>query len=263
MARLAAQLYTLRDYTTTAEGFADVLRMCHAIGYEGVQLSAVGCMNGEEPEVDAKTARELLDENGLECCITHRPWDRLTDHLEAEIEFHHTLRCDHAAIGGIWSGHAASVYRGFLAEAEPVIAGLKAAGIRFGYHNHSHEFIRDPETGLRGIDILLDESSPDLMFELDTYWINHACADPVAYLQRASGRMPVIHLKDGEVVPKEGTVMAPVGEGNLNWDAILTTGVQGGVEWFVVEQDFCRRDPYDCLRSSYEFLVQRLEALGL
>ncbi|AIE83899.1 sugar phosphate isomerase/epimerase family protein [Fimbriimonas ginsengisoli] len=258
MARLAAQLYTVRDFTGTEEGFADVLRMCHGIGYEGVQLSAIGCMNGDAPTVNAARARELLDENGLVCCATHRPWNRLVDNLDEEIEFHKTLGCDYVAIGGIWDyGQDADAYRRFLKDAQPVIAGLKEAGIRFGYHNHSHEFIRDPETGRPCYEILIEEGAPDLMLEVDTYWVAHAGADPAALLRRLAGRVPVIHVKDMEVVPKEGGVMAPVGEGNLNWDAILSAANEAGVEWHAVEQDICRRDPFDCLDSSYRFLSER------
>lgn len=260
-ARLAAQLYTVREYTKTAEGFADALRMCHAIGYDGVQLSAVGCMNGDSPEVDAARARDLLDENGLACCATHRPWKRLMENRDEEIAFHKTLRCDYVAIGGIGEyGEEPAAYRRFLAEAGPVVEDLKAAGIRFGYHNHSHEFIRDPATGKPCFNILLDEGGPDLMLEIDTYWIAHAGADPAAMLTRCAGRIPVIHVKDCEVVSKTGPFMAPVGEGNLNWDAVIEAAEAGRVEWYVVEQDEFLRDPFDCLASSYEFLTERLAA---
>lgn len=260
MVRIAAQLYTLREFTKTAQGFADALAICHEIGYEGVQLSAVGCMDGESPEVSARQARELLDENGLECCATHRPLRNFIDNIEEEIEFHRTLRCDYTAIGGIWNGHSSDVYRSFLSEAEPIIATLKGQGIRFGYHNHDHEFIRDGEKNLRGFDVLVDQGGQDLMMEIDTFWIAAAGASPVYWLERCSGRIPVIHVKDGEVVPDVGHTMAPVGEGNQDWNGILGASRRGGTEWLVVEQDVCRRDPFECLASSYDFLSQLVEA---
>lgn len=251
VSKLAVQFYTLREYTQTAEGFESALAVCHEIGYPAVQLSAVGCMNGENPAVDAKTAREILDANGLVCCATHRPWDSLRDRTEQEIEFHQTLGCDYVAIGGIWP----KTYEEFAAFAEtsrPVIEKLKAAGIRFGYHNHSHEFARRLGGGT-WYDAFV-EAQGDLMLEIDTYWVAHGGLDPAKLLRRCAGRIPVIHVKDMEVVPGEGPTYAPIGEGNLDWTEILQAGEEGGVEWYVVEQDTCRRDPFDCLRSSFEFL---------
>lgn len=257
-ARLAAQLYTLREFTKTAQEFEDALRMVHAIGYEGVQLSAVGCMNGETPEVDAKTAKRMLDEQGLVCCATHRPWKQLVETTDAEIEFHQTLECDYVAIGGIWDyGKTPDSYHRFLSDARPVIQKLTQAGLKFGFHNHHHEFIRNPETGKTCYDILIDEC-PELQMEIDVYWVAHAGADPAQLMARLPGRIDVIHAKDKEVVDPDGPVMAPVGEGNLNWDAILAAGEAGGTRWWVVEQDVCRRDPFECLASSFEFLAPRI-----
>jgi sugar phosphate isomerase/epimerase len=253
--KLAAQLYTLRDFTKTAEDFDNALGICHEIGYEAVQLSAVGCMAGDSPEVDAKTARMMLDHNGLKCCATHRAWDSLKNRTAFEIEFHQELGCDYVAIGGLWPKDYRE-FRTFLSEAAPVIQQLKAAGIRFGYHNHSHEFVRNPETGKTWYDVLIDEGGADLMLEIDTYWVSHAGVDPAKLLARCAGRIPVIHVKDKEVVPGDGPVYAPVGEGNLDWAAIVAAGERGGVEWFAVEQDTCRRDPFDCLRASFNFLAE-------
>ncbi|MEJ5171855.1 MAG: hypothetical protein WHU10_12775, partial [Fimbriimonadales bacterium] len=97
--RIALQLYTMREFTKTADGFGEVLRRAGEMGYQGVQLSAVGCMNGDPPEVDAQLAKRMLDEFGLEACCTHRPWDRLHGATEAEIEFHRTLACPLAGLG--------------------------------------------------------------------------------------------------------------------------------------------------------------------
>jgi sugar phosphate isomerase/epimerase len=254
--KLAAQFYTLREYTTTAEGFRNSLQVCHEIGYAGVQLSAVGCMNGDKPEVSAAQAKEMLEASGLVCCATHRPWKRLVENTDEEIDFHKTLGCDFAAIGGISGDYGVhpDSYRRFLRDAEPVIEKLKAAGIRFGFHNHEHEFIRNPETGKPCYDILIDEGGPDLMLEVDTFWAVIAGVDPANIFARCPGRVPVIHVKDLEVVEKIGPVMCPVGEGNLDWERIVKTCDDSGTEWYVVEQDDCRRDPFSCLRSSWEYL---------
>ena len=54
--QLAVQMYTVRDFTHMASELAESLAKIRAIGYEAVQLSAVGAMNGDCPAVDAALA---------------------------------------------------------------------------------------------------------------------------------------------------------------------------------------------------------------
>ncbi|WP_231571708.1 sugar phosphate isomerase/epimerase family protein [Gordoniibacillus kamchatkensis] len=68
-------------------------------------------------------------------------------------------------------------------------------------------------------------------------------------------RMKVVHLKDMAIVGDQ-QVFAEIGEGNLNWPAILEACEETGVEWYVVEQDVCRRDPFESLAISYRALAK-------
>ncbi len=257
---LAVQMYTLRDYTRTARDFRDSLGKIHSMGYRAAQLSAVGAIDGPAPELTPQQCRELLDEFEIKCIATHRSWERLSIHIEDEIELHHTLGCNYTAIGGLpgtYEQDGEEGYRRFLHDSAPVIQKLADAGIRFGYHNHSHEFVRIGTEQRTRYDIFLEEA-PQLMLEIDVYWAIHAGINPERLIEAAAGRVPVIHIKDKEVVPKDGPVMAAIGEGNMDWKHLLPACAKAGVEWYAVEQDVCRRDPFDCLRSSYNF-VTRLE----
>jgi sugar phosphate isomerase/epimerase len=256
--QLAAQLYTVRDFTKTAADFAQTLQKIRDIGYPAVQISAVEAMSGETPAVSAKTARQMLDDLGLACIATHRSWEALSQHTEQEIEFHQTLGCDFAAIGGlpsVYRQQGAIGFAEFVRDAAPVIATLKASGIRFGYHNHAFEFARSGDGPATLFDTLINEGGPDFCLEIDLYWAAHAGLNPERLIERCQGRVPVIHVKDKEMAG-DAPVMAPVGEGNLDWPHLLPACVAAGVEWYAVEQDTCRRDPFDCLRSSFEFLSE-------
>ncbi|MBF0245313.1 MAG: sugar phosphate isomerase/epimerase [Planctomycetes bacterium] len=256
--KLAVQMFTIRDFTKTAADLAKSLKACAQMGYTAVQMSAVGAMNGEAPEVSAKVARKMLDDNGLSCIATHRSWQNLMGHLDEEIAFHKCLRCDYVAIGGIPDDYERTVdgYRRWLADARAVIAALKAEGIRFGHHNHSHEFFRPERGGPTLEDVLIDEGGADLMMELDLYWITHAGLNCERILERCAGRVPVIHLKDKEILPgwNESTIAA-IGEGTMDWAHIIPTCEKSGVDWYAIEQDTCQRDPFDCLRSSFDYLT--------
>ena len=251
--RLAAQMYTLRDLTGTVAGLDSALERVAAMGYAGVQLSAVGAWDAGL--IDAAGLRAMLDRHGLVCCATHRPLARLLDDSAGEIAIHETLGCDYVAVGSIAKeyGMEPSSYRRFLEDARPMMARLGEAGIRFGYHNHALEFRR---RGRDHYDLLLDASR--LQLEIDVYWVAVAGLSPSDLLRRAAGRIAAVHLKDLEVTGWEPPTYAPVGEGNLDWDAILLACREGGTEWGIVEQDVCRRDPFECLASSYGFLRDRV-----
>jgi sugar phosphate isomerase/epimerase len=248
--RVAVQMYTLREDTRTGEGFREALRKCAEIGYPAVQLSAVGCMDGERPEVSPAQARAWLDEFGLRCVATHRPWERLSGKTHEEIEFHQALGCGYTALGWLMQDYQERKHEGYAdwcRQAVELSARYAAAGIRLGYHNHAFEF---EAVGGKPLYENFVEAGPALHLEVDTYWVHMGGQDPAALLRRVPGRVSVIHVKDAS---PEGEMRA-VGEGVLDWDAILDAGKASGVEWYIVEQDVCDRDPYDCLASSFRFL---------
>jgi len=275
---IAAQLYTVRQFTQTPADLARTLRRIKQIGYDAVQVSAIG------PIEPAELAR-LLSGEGLTCCVTHSPYERMRDQTQRVIEEHRTIGCEYAAIGGLPGTYRnAEGYHRFARECSEVARALRAGGLTFGYHNHSFEL--EKFDGRRGLDILIDESDPQAVtFEIDTYWIQHGGGDPAAWIDRLAGRCPLVHLKD-MVVGKDTTsppparfagepeeqyqkrleahraprpIMAEVGEGNMNWSAILAACRRAGVKWYIVEQDVCQRDPFESLAIS----LRNLRAMGI
>jgi sugar phosphate isomerase/epimerase len=259
---LAAQLYTVRQFVQTAPDLAASLKKVRDIGYTAVQISGIGPI----PDTDVKA---MVADLGLTICITHTSPDELWNDLDRVIARHELWDCPHVAIGSMPQSYRArgeAGFRQFAAEAAAIGKRLTAAGLDFSYHNHSFEFVRFPATvspqvrGKRtGLDVIFDESDPRyLKAEPDTYWIQHGGGDPAAWIRKLAGRVPVVHLKD-MVIQDGKQVMAEIGEGNLNWPAILDACRKAGVEWYAIEQDECQRDPFESLRISYE----NLSGMGL
>lgn len=241
--QIAAQLYTLRDFLKTPEDIARTLSRVAEIGYRAVQLSALG-------PIDTRELKRLCDGAGLAVCATHVRYDRLRDDLDAVVEEHEILGCPYVAIGSMPEAYRnAEGYHRFAREASEVARRLKERGLTFGYHNHSFELERyDGETGL---EVLYRDSDPAVFQgEIDTYWIQHGGGDPAAWIRRMKGRCHVLHLKDMAIRGGKEQLMAEVGEGNLNWPAILDAAREAGVRWYVVEQDTCQRDPFESIAIS-------------
>lgn len=243
-------MYTVREFVKTPAGIAESLKKIRGLGYEAVQLSGLGPIGTQE-------LKRMLDGEGLTAAATHIPWNRLQDDIQSVIDEHNALECKNVAIGSMPNDYrSAEGYGRFAREASEVAAKLNAAGLTFSYHNHSFEFERFGDR--TGFQILVEESTPALGMEIDTYWVQYGGADPAHWIRRVKGRIPIVHVKDMTARGKE-ILMAEVGEGNLNWPNILDACKEAGVEWYCVEQDHCQRDPFESLGISY----RNLRAMGL
>ncbi|MGH2344993.1 MAG: sugar phosphate isomerase/epimerase family protein, partial [Chloroflexota bacterium] len=65
------------------------------------------------------------------------------------------------------------------------------------------------------------------------YWAAYAGTDPIGLLEKYSGRIPVVHLKD----MNQERRFTEVGDGTLNIVGICEAAVKQGTEWLVVEHD--------------------------
>jgi len=246
---IAAELYTLRDHLRDANAIAAGLQRVREIGYQGVELAGLG------PIAPAHLAR-LLRETGLAACSAHVRWERLRDETDAVVEDCRTWGCDHVAVPLPPPEYRnAAGYSRFGAEAGELAVRLGTGGVRLSYHNHSFELERFGSAS--GLERLLEAGGPALGAQLDTYWIQHGGGSPAGWIRRFGGRVPSIHLKDMVIVDGE-PAMAEIGEGNLDWVELLLACKEAGTEVLIVEQDVCRRDPFESLAISR----RNLAALG-
>ncbi|MBE5803042.1 MAG: sugar phosphate isomerase/epimerase [Clostridiales bacterium] len=242
---IGAQFFTLREMTQTLDGLALALKQVADIGYRTVQISGTCPF---EPE----WMRDQLAMNGLRCVITHTPVDRLTGDPTQVAADHDVFGCPHVGLG--WYAFDESKpdanYGHFLSTWLPVARALKQGGKLLMYHNHDQEFNR--LDGRVILDRLMEDVPAELMgFTLDTFWVQAGGGDPAQWLEKLSGRIPCIHLKDYAY----GRRMAVVGEGNINFDRVFEKAQAGGTQYMLVEQDDCNgEDPMDCLRRSYLYL---------
>ena len=251
---IAAQMYTVRDFTKTPEGIAESIKKVKNIGYDAMQVSGFG-------PIDPKDLRKIADDTGVEICATHTGFDRMRDETQAVIDEHHILGCKYPAIGGLPQSYregGEAGYKQFAQEASEVGRKFAEAGLTFGYHNHNFEF---QKFGNRtALELILQETDPQaVQLEIDVYWVQAGGADPAAWIKKAAGRIDLIHVKDMAIEGREQR-FAEVGEGNLNWPAILEAGRQSGTRWYIVEQDRCYdRDPFESLKISFN----NLKGMGL
>ncbi len=248
---IAAQLFTLRNFTQTAEDLAQTLKKVKDMGYQAVQVSAIG-------KIDPATVKAMADDNGLKICITHTAYNRIVGDTENVIKEHKLWDCEYIGLGSMPTEFRSGKdgYISFAKEMSKYARILKDNGLKFAYHNHKFEFQKFD--GVTGLEILFNESDPDVFgFELDTCWVQAGGADPVDWIYKVKGRMGVVHFKDLAIIDNE-QMTAEIGEGNLSWGPIIKACRETGVEWYAIEQDRCLRDPFESLAISLKYLHQHV-----
>ena len=254
--QIAAQMYTLREHCETPSDIAKTCAKLKDMGFGSIQASAAGFST-----IDAAELKKILDDTGLTCCATHRSFEQLQD-KDASIEYHRTLGCKYAAIGGWgWKGtETQAEWEQFIDEFSQLAAQYEGSDMKIGYHNHSHEFApfglaTEPakiSPDACPMTVLEKKLGPAAFFEIDTYWVAHGGAEPSAWLKRLAGRIPAIHLKDITVTSAREHKMCEVGLGNLNWPGILEAAKAAGVEYYIIERDRGDLDPFESLKISLE-----------
>lgn len=253
MKKLGLQLYTIRDFMQTEEDVRESFAKIKAAGYD--QAQTAGCA------IPYAEFGKIAKENGVEIVGTHDNFEMMVNDFEQSLENHKLLGTTNMGIGGFFSTEVAKVEE-FIEKANIVAEKAAKNGMKFTYHNHSHEFAR-LENGKSIMEMLVDGlDKNNTSFVLDTYWVQHGGGDPRQWIEKLAGRIDILHLKDMKRVLTDGEVqqITEVGNGNLNWDGILESAEKTGVKYYVVEQD--RNWTPNCfaaIRKSADFLRKYMD----
>lgn len=242
--KLGAQFYSVRQFTQTPEDIHETFRKIKEIGYDVVQLSAIG-------PIDPAYLAECSAEFALPVTCTHSPITRILNDTDALIRDHKTYGCSVIGCGAMPQEYrnTAAGAREFIASLVEPMKKIEAAGMRFAYHNHNFEFNECTDApGVRAMDILIEEA-PTMNFIFDVYWSNYADidnrerfkgVDTIKYIEMLGGkRITNIHFKD-MAAPAEagrpGTICA-CGNGIIDFKPIYDACIRTGIENALVEQD--------------------------
>lgn len=244
---LALQLYTLRN---VSKNQAELIRHAAAAGYAGVE-----CVHDADTDVEA--VKDVLAEHGTQMVSAHVALDYLENQLGDVVTFYKTLNTDVLVLPwldeSVYSDDRAS-WQALGERFQRIAQDVKARGLTLLYHNHTFEF--EEYDGKLGLEYLLD-TAPDLGLELDLGYCRKGSVDPYRLLEKYSGRLSHIHVKDraadGENVDQGG--WADVGKGVIDFPPLLKAAKKVGAKWFIVEHDE-PKDPLQSIKNSYDYLAK-------
>jgi sugar phosphate isomerase/epimerase len=236
---LGLQLWSLRD--TTKESTTKALDQAAGFGFTEVETAGTGSLSV------ADFAREL-QQRKLTVVAAHLGYEGMQKDAAKVLGEAKALGAKYAIIPSLprpKTGFTVEDAHRVAQEFNTWARAAKAAGMQFGYHTHGFEFVATAD-GTTPFDILVRETDPELVvFEMDVFWVVHAGQDPVKLLNKYPNRWRLMHVKDMRkgAVTGLSTGGAPptdkvaVGDGQIDWHAVLGTAEKLGVKYYFIEDE--------------------------
>ena len=232
MTEFSYQLYSSRNFPP----LSDTLRMLAEAGYAGVE--GYGALYADPGKVAELVAH--LEGSGLTMPTGHFSLEMLENDPARVLEIARAvgierLYCPHIAADRRPADRAG--WTAFGRRLHDAGRPFRDAGLGFGWHNHDFEFHPLPD-GTLPLDAIF-EGGPGLEWEADIAWVIRGGADPLHWIATHGERITAVHVKDiapeGENTDEDG--WADVGQGSIDWKALLAVLRETPARHFVMEHD--------------------------
>lgn len=267
--KVGVQLYSVRD--DMANDFEGTLRKIKEMGYDYVEFASFF-------DKSAKEVKAILDEIGLIPISVHQGNQIFMEKGMEAVDYLKEVGVKYCAIPWYEKEKlkGSDKWENTKKEFKEYSDALKSAGIKLLYHNHDFEF--EKVDGQYKLDAIYEELGLDTIEpEFDTCWVKYGGEDPCKYIEKYSGHVDVLHLKDFVCKKYGGAVYAlidengndkeaesssdngfkfmPVGSGVQDFKAILEAAEKAGTEYIIVEQDSSQDRPaLEAVKMSREYL---------
>jgi len=253
------QMYSVRELIGNPEKFAqnhkEVLAKLAKMGYTSTE--AANYDNGKLYGLSPEEYKAAIEASGLKVLSSH-VGHNLSNQELASGDFSEALKwwdqcidC-HKRAGMKYIVNPGVNYPKTLKEADIICKYMdavgekvNAAGMKFGYHNHSHEFGK--VEGKVWYDYMVEHTDADkVFFEMDVYWAVRGQVSPVEYFNRYPGRFLLLHIKDHRELGQSGMV---------GFDAIFNNAEKAGLKTLVVELEGSNKpNILDGMKESIDYI---------
>jgi sugar phosphate isomerase/epimerase len=120
------------------------------------------------------------------------------------------------------------------------------------------------------LDMLWERLDSEILLQPDFYHVVRSKINPVALIEKYSGKIFEAHFKDFRIpdssldttqsnnfnVLQQGALpLTPVGQGVVPYKEIIEACKKHGVQYCWAEQEAWDKDPFECMKESFDFLV--------
>jgi sugar phosphate isomerase/epimerase len=261
---LGLQLFAIRAELT--KDFAGTLQRVANMGFKEIEFAGYSGKTAEE-------IKRVADSLNLRCISGHHGGTDLETRAEEILDFAATLGLQSIVCSTPkslnaenkklpWNDYMHSFTRDdWKANAEIFNRfGEQAAkrNIQFAYHNYCTEF--GNQDGFVPYDELMRLTDEQFVkIQLDCGWAEVAGASPLVLLREHKDRVTSLHLKDLKTKPQsikpENTPNVPLGQGIMDWPALLQQALNIGINHYFLEQEPPFIEPiFESLQASIKYL---------
>ncbi len=247
------QLYSLR--TDIKNDFKGTVAKVGEMGYTGIEAASYG--DGKFYGLTPEDFKKEIQANGLSVLSSHvgkslnedvksTNWDEIWKWWDTAIKAHKAAGMKYIVVPSMPRVKTLADLKAYCDYFNQIGEKCNAAGLRFGYHNHSFEFVEIE--GEMMYDYMLKNTDPKkVFFEMDVYWTVRGGQSPVDYFNKYPGRFEILHIKDNKELGKSGMV---------GFDAIFQNTDKAGVKYLVVEVENYNFKPLESVSMSLNYLLK-------
>ncbi len=246
------QLYSVRD--DIKADYAGTIAKLAKIGYTGVEAAGYkdGKFYGMSPADFAKSIQDVgmrLISSHLKCPLPENikdtNWDEVWTWWDTAIKAHKDAGIDILILPWIRTPKTAYELKTYADYLNKLGEKCNAAGVSFGYHNHSFEFKK--VNGETIYDYMLKNTDPKkVFFQMDVYWVKKGGCNPVEYFKKYPGRFKLLHIKDETELGKSG---------KIDFKAIYDNLDKAGTKYPVVEIEWYTKTPLESAKECCDYLL--------
>lgn len=230
---ISIQMYTLRSVTNPTS-LPTILERLAQYGYDRVELAGYYGRT-------AAQLKEALDLEGIRATSSHEGLSNgNASAIRTKMENARILGQKYVVVPYLVSDQL-SYWQDAADQMNAEAAVARRYGLRYGYHNHAHEFTTDLGGGVTPWEVLTERLDPRLVhLEVDLYWaftggVNSGAADPLRFtidvIRSAPQEVRQYHVKDRDQATGD---MADLGTGVIDFATIFR---KHRVEEYIVEND--------------------------
>ena len=269
---ISIQLYTLRAAMTTNASILQQLDQLAKFGYQRVERAGLyPAATGLDTAAKLKAA---FDARGLWASSSHDgistvdgdPTRLDSAKLQKKLDDANTFRQKYLVVPYL-NSNKLSDWQLWAEQMNIEARAAKRRGLRYGYHNHAHEFTIDLGGGVTPWDILTSTLDPKYVhLEVDLYWaytggVNTNAADPLQFaidvISSAPQEVRQYHVKDRHgadavaLYNQQPGDMADLGLGVIDFPTIFKAHQ---AEEYIVENDTPDFQPAATANTGFRYL---------